>query len=271
MRKTDGLPRYHGNHAAIEHYRSDVMQGSMLSRKWALRKQMTPAESAQRMESLRHGLAQNPGLHGHLAWRNVPCMPIRMTHALIISVALLATGCSRMSDPDIKQNPHPVKRYEITMAIEGAPGPFDGVSGFMQYDISNEDCAPRDLVSQVRVTPIKSPPIVFTRVSDLTYTGTVFLDFLQDENYYDLGVCHWKMTAAIAALKIKGSGAEFSPDISFDEIAAQKPVTKYFAKQIFSDTNPSESAVGGAPMSETVSKYRSDYFSITLTAKENIP
>jgi hypothetical protein len=220
---------------------------------------------------LRRGLVRKPELRGDLRRRSLACMPIRITRALILSLALLATGCSHMIDPDIKQNPHPVKRYEITMTIDGAPGPFDGVSGFMQYDISNEDCAPRDLVSQVRVTPIKSPPIVFTRVSDLTYTGTVFLDFLQDENYYGLGVCHWKMTAAIADLKIKGSGAEFSPDISFDEIVAQKPVTKYFAKQLFSDTNPSESAVGGVPMSETVSKYRSDYFSITLTTKENVP
>lgn len=33
-------------------------------------------------------------------------------------------------------------RYEITMAIQGAPGPFDAVSGFVQYKVSNDHCVP---------------------------------------------------------------------------------------------------------------------------------
>ncbi|MQQ99823.1 hypothetical protein [Glaciimonas soli] len=47
-----------------------------------------------------------------------------------------------MNTPDIKQNPHPKMRYEITLTIKDAPGPFDAVTGFMQYDVTNEQCSP---------------------------------------------------------------------------------------------------------------------------------
>ena len=198
-------------------------------------------------------------------------MPIRITRALIFFLALLATGCSHMIDPDIKQNPHPVKRYEITMTIDGAPGPFDSVTGFMQYDVSNHLCVPQDSLSGARPTPDFPLPITFNRASENVYKGIVYLDLLQDENYYDLGVCHWRMTAAVVILKRKGSGIDFSPDASFDDVVAQKPITRYFAKKLFFDTDPHEIGVGGVPLSDTVAKYRSDYFSITLAAKENLP
>jgi|GEM_PF-2561263 len=35
-----------------------------------------------------------------------------------------------MKDPNIKQNPHPEMRSDITLTIQSAPGPFDVVAGF---------------------------------------------------------------------------------------------------------------------------------------------
>ena len=49
-----------------------------------------------------------------------------------------------MKNPGIKQNPHPTECYEITPTIKNAPGPFDPVTRYMQYEVSNEQCAPED-------------------------------------------------------------------------------------------------------------------------------
>jgi hypothetical protein len=230
---------------------------------------MTPAESAQRMAVIEAWAAQNPGLHGHLAWRNLTCMPIRMTHALIISVALLATGCSRLMDPDIKQNPHPVKRYEITMTIDGAPGPFELIEGHMQFVISNPLCAPQDLVSGARPTPIERPPITLTRVNDRLYKGTIYLDLLQDEDYYGLGVCQWKMVASIMSLQ--AHDVSMGADISYDDIVAQRTVTQYMAKELYHGSAVKDLNVGAGPISDYIAKNRDKFFSITIKARENAP
>lgn len=198
-------------------------------------------------------------------------MSIRITRALILSLALLATGCSHMIDPDIKQNPHPVKRYEITMIIEGAPGPFESIEGHMQFDVSNPLCAPQDPVSGARPTPIERPPIVFSRVSGETYKGVVYLDLMQDDDYYGLGICHWSMTAAVVSLNIHG--LSLSSDISTDEIVSGKSMTRYFTKESYLDTRRADSSDFGMPTNNEhyVTDHPSQFFSTTLTAKESRP
>lgn len=197
------------------------------------------------------------------------CMPIRLTRALILSLALLATGCSHMIDSDIKKNPRPVKRYEITMTIEGAPGPFESVTGKMGYEIINKSCAPQDMVTGARPTPDETPPIVFSRVSENVYKGIVYLDLLLDEDYYGLGICHWKMTDAFISLK--ANGVSMAPDISYDDILAQRPVTQYMAKELYHGAAVKDLNVGAGPMSEYIAKNRDKFFSITFAAHEKLP
>ncbi len=173
-----------------------------------------------------------------------------------------------MKTPDIKQNPHPKMRYEITLTIQGAPGPFDSVTGFMQYEIANEECAPKDTFAGVyHKPPIQHPPIVFTRVSDYVYTGIVHLDLMQDEDYYGLAVCHWAMTAAIVELKAKG--ATFSTSASLDDVVAQKPSTKYLWKQAYLDPASGDSSGNSVPLIDAVKQHPERYFSATLIAKED--
>ncbi|GLQ93038.1 hypothetical protein [Dyella acidisoli] len=172
-----------------------------------------------------------------------------------------------MSTPDIKHNTNPKVRYEITLTIKDAPGLFDSVTGFMQYDVANEQCTPYERFTGIyRTPPGQSPPIAFSRVSDNQYKGTLHLDLLQDEDYYGLGVCHWSMTAAIARLKFQE--ATFSPDISQKQIVAQQSVTIYFPKSGYGDNSIKDMHYAGSTMSETVAHYRDDFFSVTLSSKE---
>jgi hypothetical protein len=173
-----------------------------------------------------------------------------------------------MIDPDIKQNPHPVKRYEITMTIDGAPGPFDSIEGHMQFDISNPLCAPQDPVSGARPTPIERPPIVFTRVSGETYKGTVYLDLIQDDDYYGLGICHWSMTAAVVSLNVHG--LSFSSNASADEIVTQKAKLQYFDKASYLDKVSKDYSDAGIAITDYITQHPDEFFSVKMTGKEII-
>lgn len=189
---------------------------------------------------------------------------------LVLSLVLAISGCSHaMNDSDIKQNPHPKQRYEITMTIDGAPGPFDSVTGKMGYEITNPDCVPKDPVSGGSSPPGSTPSIEFRQEGGGLYRGVLYLDLLQDDNYFGLGVCHWKMTDAFMGLK--ANGVTFGPNISYDDIVSNKSSTWYFLKEYYSGVSLKDYNDGGTLLSDYVAKNRDKFFSITLTAKEVVP
>ncbi|MES2312334.1 MAG: hypothetical protein V4566_08575 [Pseudomonadota bacterium] len=192
--------------------------------------------------------------------------------SLILSLALISSACgSPMKTPDIKQNPHPKIRYEITMTIQGAPGPFDSINGDVQYGVANDHCVPLQPLSGARLSPDKHVPLVFTRVSGNLYKGTVYADLLQDEDYFGRGTCHWTVVGATAVLKVKTT--DFSPAVFHDDIVAQKPVATYFANGDYlaaTKNSGDERVIAGSPNRALYgSESRTDLFSITLTAKED--
>lgn len=199
-------------------------------------------------------------------------MSKRLTFSLILALALITSACgSPMKTPDIKQNSHPKMRYEITMTIQGAPGPFDSISGFAQYKVSNGHCVPLTPISGATLPPESRIPISFTRVSDNLYKGVIYTDLMQDEDYYGLGVCRWSVVAASADLKIGGTA--LSPAIFHDDIVAQKSVATYFVNSDYLDSgsaNGEERVVSGNPdRAFYLPASRTDLFSITLAARED--
>jgi len=201
-------------------------------------------------------------------------MPARLIFVLIFSLTLITSACgSPMKTPDIKQNPHPKMRYEITMTIQGAPGPFDSISGFVQYKVSNDRCVPLTPVSGATLPPEKSVPLELSHVSDNVYKGTLYVDLLQDEDYYGLGVCHWAVVAATASLKVKK--ADFSPDLFAESVLKQASETRYFSKKQFEAVGRGElappvvSGVLPAEYRNLKPEWQQDMFSVTLSAKED--
>jgi hypothetical protein len=173
-----------------------------------------------------------------------------------------------MKTPDIKQNPHPKQRYEITVTVAGA-GPVESVEGAMQYRVENEECVPvSDPVNGVRIPPKAHPPIEFKRVSDGVFRGTLYTDLMQDEDYYGLGVCKWAMTGAVPVVTI--DGVPLSPAMFPADIHSQQPVTRYFTKDQHPQGNPEEFSDPGAPFSEYIEKNKDKFFSITLIARKDL-
>jgi hypothetical protein len=189
--------------------------------------------------------------------------------ALALTLATSSYGFP-MNKPDIKQNPHPKMRYEVTMTIEGAPGPFEAVTGFMQYEVLDDRCLPmQDPLTGAKPHPMADPPIQFERVADNVYKGFVYADLLQNEDYYGLGVCKWSLISAIGHLQ--GKQATFSPDISLDELAAQERKTLYFYKGNYTHNSVKDSVFAGVPLSDHIKAHRDDFFSVTLEAREAFP
>ncbi|MDL9998462.1 hypothetical protein QTI24_07620 [Variovorax sp. J22P240] len=174
-----------------------------------------------------------------------------------------------MKTPDIKQNPHPKMRYEITLTIQDAPGPFESVEGYVYYEVTNKECSPENPISGTwGQRPTASIPLVFTPIADGVYTGTVYLDLLQDEDYFGLGVCHWKFGTAGASLKAKEVG--FTPGISSASIATGRSETTYFSREHYVDTTAKGMSFGGVPLSAWITKQPDRFFSATLIAKEQL-
>ncbi|MHB1057825.1 MAG: hypothetical protein ACYC0F_08085 [Rhodanobacter sp.] len=195
-----------------------------------------------------------------------------LASTLLLSIALTTSACSSsMKTPDIKQNPQPKMRYAITLTIQDAPGPFDSIGGFVQYKVSNGHCVPLTPISGATLPPESRVPISFTRVSDKLYKGVIYTDLMQDEDYYNMGVCHWSVVAVSADLKIKA--ATLSPAIFHDDIVAQKSVNTYFVNNDYFDTNTAngkERVVSGSPnRAYYLPASRTDLFSIALAAKED--
>ncbi len=161
-------------------------------------------------------------------------------------------------------------RYDITLTIEGAPGPFDSVNGFVQYKVSNNHCVPLTPISGATLPPESRIPITFSRVSDKLYRGVIYTDLMKDEDYYGMGVCHWSVVAASADLKVKS--AALSPAIFHDDIVAQKSDPTYFVNSDYLDAGAGGNArvaSGNTNRAFYLPESRTDLFSITLAAKED--
>lgn len=194
-------------------------------------------------------------------------MIITLGQALALFLALTTTAFGLpMKNPDIKQNPNPKKRYEITLTLENAPGPFDSVTGTVHYKVENERCVPMTPISGATLAPEKNEPLTFNRVSDHVYKATLYADLLQDEDYYGMGVCHWAVNTAWATLKI--NKVDFSPAMDAKELLAQKPVPTYFVRGDYFNSGGERSAFGTPNRGLFLPESRTDIFSVTLTARE---
>lgn len=180
-----------------------------------------------------------------------------------------------------KQNSHPKQRYDITMTIADAPGPFASIKGFMQFDVVNSECLPppdSNPNGYNSPTPTIQIPTEFTRISDTEYVGTFYTDMMVDEDYYGRGICHWQPIGASVRLKATGAEGEtkFLPSLSAEDLLAEQTKTIYFLKKSYPrhpestlETPLAFGAVDRSKMPSNISE--DDLFTITLAAKRMTP
>lgn len=174
-----------------------------------------------------------------------------------------------------KLNPAPRQAYELVVKIEDAPGPFAVVEGLAQYDVTNEQECGRILPATGRAGRITSQENVqLQKVGDNEYRGTVYLDLLQDEDYYGRGVCQWKFSGAGATLKATGADGEtrFLSFIEADRFMKGDAETQHYADLGYPrDTMDDYADYGKDNADGFKPELREALFSVTLVGKEARP
>lgn len=154
-------------------------------------------------------------------------MIYRIGTVLLLTSALI-TGCSMAhGDPEHpKKNPHPVQRYEV-IATAKAPGPWDKVKGYISYEVVSPKCTPEDKFLGVHAMPTDvGLEIEMTRVGEDTWKGYFYRDYLQDEDYYGLGACHWDATSVGTGFAVHGE--TFGAGDTLNILLSKGPQTEYF-------------------------------------------
>lgn len=191
-----------------------------------------------------------------------------MTQRLASAEADVAQGGRGLA----RLNPQPRRAYEVTLTLKDAPGPFAVVEGAGQYDVTNEQECGRIVPATGRAGRITSmEDFVLRKVSDSEYRGTVYLDLMQDEDYYGRGVCRWEFTGASVMLKATGAEGEtrFLAYLETDKLRGGVSATRYYWKAGYPREDMSDYPDSGhADPSEYRPEIRNELFSVTLTAKE---
>ena len=172
-----------------------------------------------------------------------------------------------------RMNPAPKRRYDITMTIKDAPGPFEDVGFSAQYD------APDCIYWTSKFAGTTSRPMHMMRLpteklDDTTYKATVYLDAMLDEDYYGDGVCHWQLSGVTSGVKATGTDAEtgFGADISPEAVIAQEAETTYLWSEYYPRAGIDNFAEYGSKTLDKVPLERRDeFFTITLKSNEVKP
>lgn len=187
--------------------------------------------------------------------------------ALPLALAPIAYGAT-MKNPDIELNPNPRQRYEIVARVQDAPGNFDRIEGAVQYKVTDRQCVPLTPITGAAQFPEKRVPIELHRVDDHTYKGDIYLDLLQDKDYFGMGVCHWNLIGADVTFQV--NKLYFSPSLFHDDLVSQHPVIRFFADRSYQLSTTQRVDTGNARR-EDFKEDADRTFSIELKAREKTP
>lgn len=172
-----------------------------------------------------------------------------------------------MKQPEVKLNPEPRMRYEITVKVDGAPGQFDRIDGHVDYRVDNPACVPMTPVMGATVVPEKRLPVEFHKTAENEFRGEIFMDRIQDEDYFGHGVCHWAVVGATADFHHRQ--VNFSPAIYKEDILGKREVVKYFSHKSYQRADDERIDTGANEASAFNDPHAT--FSIRLHATERLP
>ena len=208
-------------------------------------------------------------MRNHPSWLLLLC-------AVVIGCSNTNHDLSTMNhELDVKSNPHPVQRYELTVTVD-APGPWDKVSGLVSYDITNEKCIRYNDFEGVYMRPASvSREFALTKVDDRTYRGYFYRDALVGGDYYGKGVCRWDVSGVGPFLTVHG--LTFAPGVAFDvhkenfgDTLDGSSSTLWLDTKEYFDRSLNNANYGTGTMSD-MERTQGEWFSVTTTVKEVKP
>lgn len=151
---------------------------------------------------------------------------------------VICTSACAMSNPakkiEIKTNPFPQTAYIVTIDATQAPGPMVNSKGSMTFETawSGEPCMKKSPPLVEWHIPRKTVDVSFKQVSYNTFEAVVYLDWVQDERYFNKGLCAWKMN--IVTGTVQGpNGAAHSVSVGSNEFRNNAVGTMYYRVDTF--------------------------------------
>lgn len=153
-----------------------------------------------------------------------------------VLLSLMLSACENRVPLMTKTNPNPTAGYRVRLKINDAPGPFDIIRVGGQFDVRNSnECG--EVIPAVGLPGkiVRSNNIPLRRVGGDEYEGVVYLDTMQDEDYYGKGVCHWELTAVYALLVAKDpiNDARFVMTLNAAKVTEGGSATRYYPDVIY--------------------------------------
>jgi len=212
-------------------------------------------------------------------------MTALITAAIFSVLSLNACGDSEKSmsiqeqtEARFQLNPHPKQAYRLKIKINDAPGPLK-LMGSMSVGYGARNCSYIiNRIEGVAANPEKDLEIEVRQLGEFEYEAIVYTDAMQDENYFNEGVCHWQIEGFGLGFKATGEPSEtrFSFGDIFNDLIEKKTLTKYFSKKAYPYSVTKDNSIfpnyvdSGLPSLKlyNIEKYRNDMFTITVTLEE---
>ena len=161
----------------------------------------------------------------------------RLVQVAVPGLFLSLAACGgNMEEPKVQINPNPSARYRVHFTVDKTPKQFDAIDALVNYDIANEDCLPRDKFSGARRAPSGRIYATLEKAADGSTVANIATDGLLDEDYYGLGVCHWKFVAVSIRLhvdKLIYSTALFEADLKKENVTDRRfPLSGFSASDL---------------------------------------
>ena len=194
------------------------------------------------------------------------------------SSASLASSASGKNDRSAQEHlyrlkPNPQQAYEVVLTIQDAPGPFKVKSWSAMYEATGCSFVTNEWAG-ARGQPRRLVEVPFTEGSDGSQVATLFLDALQDEDYFGNGVCRWRLTSVGPWLQATGGSGDttFDADLSPEQLHAESPVELFYWKGHYPRGKTDRfSTSGNTDREKFAPEVRNELFSLTLKPRKARP
>jgi hypothetical protein len=221
---------------------------------------------------LQHSVCANAPLSMHNGQSRIVFMALQFKRSLRWVLATLwLTGCAQSQSgsksPNVQLNSAPKSAYMLDIQFTDIPQPAQQIEVFGFYRVENAECVKALPLSGAVLPPEHRLVLPLHKVADGRYRTEFYQDALRDENYFDLGICRWRLQniAAYFSSPATRFTASLSNSQSRDETTFS--ATRYFLHRDYFE----KPKVGTIVFGEDADFYRpglSKQFQVRLSAKK---
>lgn len=202
-------------------------------------------------------------------------MALQFERGLCWLVATLwLSGCtesqSASTSPGVQINSAPKSAYALDIQFTDIPQPAQKIEVYGFYRVENAECVKALPLSGAVLPPEHRLLLPLHKVADGHYRTEFYEDALRDENYFNLGMCRWRLQNIAAYFS--SPATRFTASLSNSQSRSETTfsATRYFLHRDYFE----KPKVGTIVFGEGADFYRpelSKQFQVRLSAKKRQP